>query len=72
MNKPANLIIEDTKENLTKIINESGLPPFLIEPMVKDIYNQVYILKQKELEKTKVDYEESVKKEKKGEKSNNG
>lgn len=72
MNKPANLIIEDTKENLTKIINESGLPPFLIEPIVKDIYNQVYILKQEELEKTKVDYEERVKKEKKGEKNNNG
>lgn len=64
MNKPANLIIEETKEQITKMINESGLPPFLLEPLIKDIYNQIFFLKQKELEKSKTDYEESLKKEK--------
>lgn len=63
MNKPANLIIEETKENMVKLINESGLPPFLIEPILKDIYNQVTVLKQKELEKSKRNYEEGLKKE---------
>lgn len=65
MNKPANLIVEETRENITKVINESGLPPFLIEPIVRDIYNQVIFLKQQELEKSKKDYEESLKEEKK-------
>lgn len=64
MNKPANLLVEDTKEELIKVINESGLPPFLVEPILKDIYNQVTVLKQKELEESKKSYEESLKKEK--------
>lgn len=68
MTKPANLIIEETKENLVKVINESGLPPFLLEPVLKDLYNQISILKQQELEKSKKEYENSLnqEKEKKG------
>ena len=64
MNKPANLLVEDAKEELVKVINESGLPPFLVEPILKDIYNQVTVLKQKELEESKKSYEEGLKKEK--------
>lgn len=67
MNKPANLIVEETRENITKVINESGLPPFLIEPIVRDIYNQVIFLKQQEFEKSKKEYEESSKKSSKKE-----
>lgn len=62
MNKPADLIVEETRENLSKVINESGLPPFLIEPIIRDIYNQISFLKQKELENSKKEYEESLKK----------
>ncbi len=72
MTKPANLIIEETKENLVKVINESGLPPFLLEPVLKDLYNQISILKQQELEQSKKQYEDSLKQEekKKGVKKN--
>lgn len=68
MNKPADLIVEETKESIVKIVNESGLPPFLLEPILKEIYNQVNILKQQELEQSKKQYENSLKneKEKKG------
>ena len=71
MNKPANLIVEETKENIVKIINGSGLPPFLMEPILKDLYNQISILKQQELEKSKQEYENSLnqEKEKKGAKN---
>ena len=65
MNKPANLIVEETGEKIAKIINESGLPPFLLEPLLKDIYKQISFLKQKELENSKKDYEESLKEKKK-------
>ena len=65
MNKPADLIVEETREKLTNTINESGLPPFLLEPILKDIYNQVFFLKKKELEKSKKEYEANLKKEKK-------
>ena len=72
MNKPANLLVEETKENIVKIINESGLPPFLVEPIIKDLYNQINILKQQELEQSKKQYEDSLKQEekKKGAKKN--
>lgn len=72
MNKPANLIVEETKENIVKIINESGLPPFLLEPIFKDLYNQINVLKQQELKKSKKEYEDSLKQEekKKGAKKN--
>lgn len=72
MNKPANLIVEETKENIVKLINESGLPPFLLEPILKDLYNQINILKQQELEQSKKQYEDSLKQEekKKGAKKN--
>lgn len=66
VNKPVNLMLEETKEKLSKIINESGLPAFIVELIIRDIYNQVSFLKQKELEKSKKDYEESLKKEEKG------
>lgn len=69
MNKPADLIVEETKEKITKTINESGLPPFLIEPILKELYNQVSFLKQKELEKSKKNYEESLREETEGGKS---
>lgn len=72
MNKPANLLVEETKENIVKTINESGLPPFLVEPILKDLYNQINILKQQELEQSKKQYEDSLKQEekKKGAKKN--
>lgn len=72
MNKPANLIIEETKEKIVKVINESGLPPFLLEPILKNLYDQISILKQQELEKSKQEYENSLnqEKEKKGAKEN--
>ena len=71
MNKPANLIMEETKGNIIKIINDSGLPPFLLEPILKDLFNQISILKQQELEKSKQEYENSLnqEKEKKGAKN---
>lgn len=62
MNKPTDLIVEETKEKLAKVINESGLPPFLLEPLIKDLYNQISFLKQRELEKSKNNYEESLRK----------
>ena len=63
MNKPANLIMEETKENIAKVVNESGLPAFLLEPILKDLYNQVNILKQQELEQSKKQYEDRLKQE---------
>lgn len=65
MNKPVNLILEETKQKLSQTINESGLPAFMIELLLKDIYSQVNFLAQRDLEKSKKEYEASLEKEKK-------
>ena len=65
MNKPVNLVLEETKQKLSQNINESGLPAFLVELLLKDIYSQVNFLAQRDLEKSKKEYEASLEKEKK-------
>ena len=38
MEKPITLKIKETKQNLAKALNESELPLFILEPILKDIY----------------------------------
>ena len=59
MEKPLNLIIEEGKESIIKAVNSSGLPAYLLEPIIKDIYNEIVVLKNKELDESK----EKMKKE---------
>lgn len=42
--KPLSLIIKECRENIESAINTSNLPPYLLEPVLKDYYNQVSIL----------------------------
>lgn len=41
MNKPFSIIVEETKQELVSVINQSGLHPSIIEMIVKDIYWEV-------------------------------
>lgn len=41
MNKPISMIINETRISLLKICNESGLPACVLEPIVKDVYNEI-------------------------------
>lgn len=67
MQKPISLIMEETKEELVKFINEikdkNNLPIYLLEFILGDIYNQVVNLKQQELEFTKQEYEKTKEKD---------
>ena len=46
------LIIKERefKENLVKVINESGLPAFMIKPALKELFEQVSVLEQQQYE----------------------
>ena len=44
MNKPFSLIINETKQELVDVINQSGLHPSIIEMIIKDIYWEVHRL----------------------------
>ena len=41
MNKPISMVINETRILLTKICNESGLPACVLEPIVKDLYDEI-------------------------------
>ena len=64
MEKPLNLIIEEGKESIIKAVNSSGLPAYLLEPIIKDIYNEIVVLKNKELEESKRKIKENEEEEK--------
>lgn len=42
--KPLSLIIKEFRNNLENAVNNSNLPPCIVEPILKDYYNQVLIL----------------------------
>ena len=53
MNKPFSLIIQETKQELIDVINNSNLHPSVIEMIVKDIYLEVNRLNAETIKKEK-------------------
>lgn len=51
MNKPLSVIIEDAKRSLIEAVNGSGLPPVILEYLVRDIY--VEVSKQADIQRSK-------------------
>ena len=68
MNKPISMLINDAKINITKAVNESGLLPCLIQPIIKEIYEQVLQQCQTELQNDVAEYSEKEKKDSDSEK----
>lgn len=64
MNKPVTLVIEETKTKLAEIINTSGLPPFVIEPMLNTFLQEAHIASKRQYEIDKLQYEQAIAKEK--------
>lgn len=58
VNKPLSVARRDFMNSLIELVNESGLPPFVLESVVKDIYNEIRILSQKQLEADLKQYNE--------------
>lgn len=44
------LIKKEFEEKLVKLINESNLPAFILKPIIKDLFDQLNILDQQQLE----------------------
>lgn len=55
MDKPISIIIRDMQESIIKAINDSGLPPSVIEPIIGGIYQQVLTAKTAELKQAEED-----------------
>ena len=63
MKKPVTLVIEETKTKLAEIINTSGLPPFVIEPMLNTFLQEAHVAAKIQYEIEKLQYEQAIAKE---------
>lgn len=58
INKPITIVRAEFISNLANLINTSGLPPFIVEPILKDVYIEVKQAAQKQYEMDVVKYEQ--------------
>ena len=58
INKPITIVRAEFISNLANLINTSGLPPFIVEPILKDVYIEVKNAAQKQYEMDVVKYEQ--------------
>lgn len=59
--KPLSILRAEFISSLMELINSSNLPPYIIEPILKDIYNEIYLFSQKQLEADTKRYQEQLK-----------
>lgn len=58
--KPITVVRAEFISEMTSLINNSGLPPFIIEPILKDVLYDVRIMSQKQLEQDTAHYNEML------------
>lgn len=61
--KPMSIARTEFISSLTDLINNSMLPPFIIEPILKDMYNDIHMVAQRQYEADVKRYNEELKKQ---------
>lgn len=57
MNKPLTIVYEEFKQDLLNLINNSGLPAILIEPVLQNYLSEVQVVAQRQYQLDNVEYE---------------
>lgn len=60
LNKPASIVYEEFKQELAMLINNSGLPAFVIEPVLRDFAEAVKIAANTQYKSDKAVFEKQV------------
>lgn len=60
MDKPISVRVRDFKDDLVSLVRDSGLPFFIIEPIMRDIYSAVQTGVEQQYQRDKADYEKSL------------
>lgn len=60
INKPILLRREEFTNNIIRLINDSELPVFIVEYILKDILTEVHSVTQQQFESEKVTYEKQI------------
>lgn len=58
--KPVSMIREEFIQNLVSLINNSSLPPFIIEPIIRDVHDSVTNAMRQALERDKEEYNKRI------------
>lgn len=58
--KPITIARAEFVSDMTSLINNSGLPPFIIEPILKDMLYDVKLMAQRQLEQDTARYNEMI------------
>lgn len=59
--KPISVVMDDFKNALYSICQNSALPAYLMEPIVKNLHDDVSLVAKRIIEAEKAQYEEDVK-----------
>ena len=60
-NKPITLVRSEFIDKMANLINQSGLPSFIIEPILQNFLNETRIDVQRQIEIDKAQYENELK-----------
>lgn len=60
MDKPISLKLKDFKNDAVNLINTSGLPLFVVEPILKEVLVAVQAKVEQEYQQDKLKYEQSL------------
>lgn len=60
MQKPASVMIDELKEKIRSDINESGIHWVLLEPLIRDLYEEIQALSRKMADAERDAYQKSV------------
>ena len=64
MEKPISMILNETKLGLADICNQSGLPSYMLEPILKELYLEAKELAKQQLKQDEAIYNASLEQEK--------
>ena len=64
MNKPITLVYEEFKQSLANLINNSGLPLFVVENVLQNYLIETRSVAKQQYEFDKAEYEKSLKEDK--------
>lgn len=60
MNKPLSVVYEEFKQELANVINNSGLPPLMIEPVLQNFLSETRLAMQRQYQLDRAEYAKSL------------
>ena len=60
MEKPITVRISETRRKMINAINDSGLPLFILDSILKDLYGELHALSIQQEERDRIEYEQAL------------